>query len=205
MFQTNKSKRFNEIIDILREHFKDRIYFEIQRHNDNEEKNFENFILNCSKTFNIPIIATQEVFYLSEEMYEAHDALRCIGEKNFIDDKNRFKLTNQHFLKTVDLEKLYSDIPEALENNYNFHLRFNFKPNKSKPILPSIAGLQSNSPEDELLKQANEGLLNRLKNFVNSKNKVDKENQLAKLYEDRLNHEINIINSMDYASYFDSF
>ncbi len=203
MFQTNKSKRFNEIIDILREHFKDRIYFEIQRHNDNEEKNFENFILNCSKTFNIPIIATQEVFYLSEEMYEAHDALRCIGEKNFIDDKNRFKLTNQHFLKkTVDLEKLYSDIPEALENNYNFHLRFNFKPNKSKPILPSIAGLQSNSPEDELLKQANEGLLNRLKNFVNSKNKVDKENQLAKLYEDRLNHEINIINSMDYASYF---
>ena len=203
MFQTNKSKRFNEIIDILREHFKDRIYFEIQRHNDNEEKNFENFILNCSKTFNIPIIATQEVFYLSEEMYEAHDALRCIGEKNFIDDKNRFKLTNHHFLKkTVDLEKLYSDIPEALENNYNFHLRFNFKPNKSKPILPSIAGLQSNSPEDELLKQANEGLLNRLKNFVNSKNKVDKENQLAKLYEDRLNHEINIINSMDYASYF---
>ena len=81
-------------------------------------------------------------------MYEAHDALRCIGEKNFIDDKNRFKLSDQHFLKkNSDLKKLYKDIPEALENNYNFHLRFNFKLKKSKPILPSIANSKSHSPE----------------------------------------------------------
>ena len=40
-------------------------------------------------------------------MYEAHDALRCIGEKNFIDDKNRFKLSNQHFLKKMNDLKNY--------------------------------------------------------------------------------------------------
>ena len=40
-------------------------------------------------------------------MYEAHDALRCIGEKKFIEDKNRFKLSNQHFLKTnEDINKI---------------------------------------------------------------------------------------------------
>ena len=39
-------------------------------------------------------------------MYEAHDALKCIGEKDFIDDKNRFKLSNHHFLKNkTELEK----------------------------------------------------------------------------------------------------
>ena len=48
--------------------------------------------------------------------------------------------------KIDDLKKLYSDIPEALENNYNFHLRFNFKPKKSKPILPSIADGQERIP-----------------------------------------------------------
>ena len=70
---------------------------------------------------------------LNEEMYEAHDALKCIGEKTFVDDKNRFKLSDQHFLKNdIELKKIYSDIPEALENNYNFHLRFNFKPKKIK-------------------------------------------------------------------------
>ena len=66
-------------------------------------------------------------------MYEAHDALVCIGEKSFIDEKNRFKYNNQHYLKSQkDVKDLFLDIPEALENNYNFYLRFNFKTKKIK-------------------------------------------------------------------------
>ena len=203
LFKLNKLKNFHEIINQLRKSFKDRIYFEIQRHNEIEEKNFENYLLNNSKILNVPLIATQEVFYIDEEMYEAHDALRCIGEKNFVDDKNRFKLSNQHFLKKhSELSKLYSDIPEALENNYNFHLRFNFKPKKSKPILPSISNSNSISVEKELLKQAEEGLKNRMENFISKKNKLSTKDQIFKIYDERLKHEINIINSMDYASYF---
>ena len=56
-------------------------------------------------------------------MHEAHDALICIKEKNFIDEKNRLKFNDQHYLKSCDqVKNLYLDIPEALENNYNFHL-----------------------------------------------------------------------------------
>jgi DNA polymerase-3 subunit alpha len=58
------------------------MYIEIQRHNEFQEKNFENYLLNISKSLNLPLIATQEIFYLDEDMYEAHDALICIGEKN---------------------------------------------------------------------------------------------------------------------------
>tara|TARA_B100000963_G_scaffold349203_1_gene357917 strand:- start:538 stop:3954 length:3417 start_codon:yes stop_codon:yes gene_type:complete len=203
LFQANHTGKFDEIINLLKKNFKDRMYFEVQRHNEIEEKNFENYILNCSKSLNIPLIATQEVFYLNKEMYEAHDALRCIGEKRFVDDENRFKLSNQHFLKkNDDIEKLYSDIPEALLNNYNFHLRFSFKPKKSRPILPSIANKNKNSPEDELSRQAKEGLENRIKNFINKKKANKTEDQIKIIYSNRLRHEINIINSMDYASYF---
>ncbi len=203
LFQANKLKNFIEIISVLKKFFINRIYFEIQRHHENEEKNFENFLLNNSKILNIPLIATQDVFYINEQMYEAHDVLRCIGEKNFVDDKNRFRLSDQHFLKkNHELKKLYSDIPEALQNNYNFHLRFNFKPKKSKPILPSIANKNSNSPENELLIQAKDGLQKRIENFILKKDTSKKIEQIKKIYEDRLNHEINIINSMDYASYF---
>ncbi len=202
LFYSNKLKKFNETINLLNVNFKDRIYLEIQRHNENDETNFENYVLNCSKSLKIPLIATQQVFYLDKEMYEAHDALRCIGEKNFVDDKNRFKLSNQHYFRNKDeLAKLYSDIPEALENNYNFHLRFNFKPKKSKPILPSISDSKNSSPEQELLKQAKNGLENRINNFIVKKNTEGLE-KIKKIYEDRLTHEINIINSMDYASYF---
>ncbi len=203
LYQSNKLKNIDEIVNKLKSYFSDRFYYEIQRHNDNEEKNFENYLLNSSNLLNIPIIATQEVFYINKEMYEAHDALRCIGEKKFIDDKNRFKLSDQHFLKKQDeIAKIYSDIPEALENNYNFHLRFSFKPKKSKPILPSIANNQNKSPEEELKIQAGDGLKQRLKNFIQKKNKSKTLDQLKEIYEDRLNHEINIINSMDYSSYF---
>ena len=203
LFQSNKLKNFYETINQLKKYFKDRIYFEIQRHNEPEEKNFENYLLNNSKILNIPLIATQEVFYINEEMFEAHDALRCIGEKNFVDDKNRFKLSNQHFLKdNGELTELYSDIPEALENNYNFHLRFNYKPKKSKPILPSISNSNSNTVEKELLRQAEDGLRNRINNFIIKKNKIITKDQILKIYNERLKHEINIINSMDYASYF---
>ncbi len=203
LFDANKTKKLNEVINLINKNFKNRLYFEIQRHNENEEKSFERYILNLSEVLGIPLIATQEVFYLKPEMYEAHDALYCIGEKQFINDKNRFKYSDQHYLKSHDeLIKIYSDIPEALENNYNFHLRFNFKPKKSKPILPSIISEKGNSPEEELNRLAYEGLENRLNNFIIKKDKSVKKEKIKSLYLDRLNHEINIINSMDYASYF---
>ena len=117
LFFKNKLKDIEQILKSLKDIFKDRLYVEIQRHNEFQEKNFENFLLNISKSLQIPLIATQEIFYLNEEMYEAHDALTCIGEKTFVDDKNRFRYNNHHYFKSQDeLKKLYSDIPEALEN-----------------------------------------------------------------------------------------
>ncbi len=204
LYNKNKLKEIEEILSSLKKTFDDnRLYIEIQRHNENKEKNFENYLLEISKKLNLPLIASQEIFYLNQDMYEAHDALVCIGEKNFVDDNNRFKYSNQHFFKSSkDLKILYSDVPEALENNYNFHLRFNFKPKKSKPILPSIGGGENITPENELLRLAKIGLENRLHNFILKKNNTQKEDQIIKEYKDRLSHEINIINSMNYASYF---
>jgi DNA polymerase-3 subunit alpha len=203
LFYKNKLKDFEQILSTLKDSFKDRLYIEIQRHNEFQEKNFENYLLNISKSFQLPLIATQEIFYINEDMYEAHDALICIGEKNFVDDKNRFKYNNQHYFKSQEeLKKLYSDIPESLENNYNFHLRFNFKPKKSKPILPSIASKESASPEEELSKLSKQGLENRLESFIFKKNNNKSKDQIKKIYEKRLLHEIDIINSMNYASYF---
>jgi len=203
LFYANKNKDFEKTVKLLKSHFKDRLYLEIQRHGENAEKNFENHLLNVSKIFDIHLIATQEVFYIKNEMYEAHDALTCIGEKNFVEDNNRFKYSNQHYLKNnEELLKVYSDIPEALENNYNFHLRFNYKPKKSKPILPSIANEQDSTPEEALIKLANLGLKDRIKNFILKRSSNKTEDQIQRIYEDRLSHELGIINSMDYASYF---
>ena len=203
LFYSNKIKDFEKIIKIFKSTFIDRIYIEIQRHSEQQEKIYENFLLNISSSFDIPLIAGQEVYYINPSMFEAHDALLCIGEKKFIEDKNRFRLSNQHFLKkSTEIKELYKDLPEALENNYNFPLRFNFKPKKSKPILPSISNKKELTAENELMKQAKEGLNNRLENFIFKKNKDQNLENLKSKYEDRLIHELKIINSMDYSSYF---
>ena len=203
LFKLNKLKKIEECTKTLNTVFGNRFYFEIQRHDEPGEKNFENYLIKISGTSNIPLIASQEVYYLKEDMFEAHDALVCIGSKSFIDDANRIKFSNQHYLKNNDnLNKLFADIPEALENNYNFPLRFNFKPKKSLPILPTIKIKKGTTVELELLSESKIGLKNRLENFIFKKNKnLDKENTTKK-YEERLQHELRIINSMDYQGYF---
>ncbi len=203
LFKLNKLKQIDESFKDLKKIFGNRFYLEIQRHNDSGEKNFENFILDLSKKNEIPLIATQEIFYLTQDLYEAHDALVCIGQKSYVDDNNREKLSNQHFVKkNDDLIKLFSDIPEALENNFNFPYRFNFKPKKSSPVLPTIQIKQNITVEDELLLESKQGLKNRLDNFILNKNTILDKKKVTKIYEDRLFHELNIINSMNYSGYF---
>ena len=203
LFYSNKLKDLNATVEKLHSVFGDRMYIEIQRHLESSEKIYEKYLLKISSIHKIPLIASQEVYYLEKDMSEAHDALMCIGKKQFIDDQNRLRLSNQHYIKQIEeIKTLYKDIPEAIENNNNFPLRFNFKPKKSKPILPSIITNQKLSVQDQLKAQAQQGLDYRLQNFIVKKNKEKNENTLKKIYEDRLFHELHIINSMNYSSYF---
>jgi len=109
--------------------FNDNFYLEIQRHGDQGENNFETYLLNASKKLEIPLIASHEVFYLDKDMHEAHDAFLCVGEKTYVNETNRIKYTNQHYLKdSEEMSKLFSDLPEALENNFNFPYKFSYRP-----------------------------------------------------------------------------
>jgi len=203
LFKLNKLKQIDKHTKALNAVFGNRFYFEIQRHNEPGEESYENYLINLSSFYEIPLIATQEVFYLKEEMYEAHDALICIGTKSFVDDTSRIKYSNQHYLKkNENLNKLFTDIPEALENNYNFPLRFSFKPKKSLPILPKIQTKKGTTVESELLNESKLGLKNKLEKFIFKKNINFDKAEIIKIYEDRLFHELSIINSMDYPGYF---
>jgi len=203
LFYANKEKEINLLIEKIKKSFENRLYIEIQRHEENQERNYETYLLNLSTLYDLPLIASQEVYYLDPSMSEAHDALICIGKKQFIDDQNRFRYSKEHYFKTKEeMKKLFDDIPEALINNYNFPSRFSFKPKKSKPILPSISENNNISAEEELMKQAKNGLDHRISNFISKKNINKSLEEIKKIYEDRLSHELDIINSMNYSSYF---
>ncbi len=201
----NKGK-FSEIQDLykkLKSTFGDRFYIEIQRHNDQNENGFEKFNLKKSLELEIPIIATNEVFYLNQDMYEAHDALICIGNKTYINEKSRIKLSNQHYFKTnSEMSELFADLPEALENNYNFPLRCSYRPSFSNPILPNISSDKGGNADDILKKDSLNGLKIKFDKIFKVKSNDLETNQIYIDYKDRLDHELSIIIEMKYSSYF---
>ena len=203
LIKKNNPKQVDLLASKIKSIFGNRFYLEIQRHNDNDQKSIENNLLDLSKTKKIPIIASQEVFYIEQDMFEAHDALLCIGQKTYVNDEKRKKYSDQHYIKSTDeINKIYQDIPEALDNNYNFPLRFSYKIEKSAPNLPSIQISSNLTEQEELLRQSKIGLKNRLENFVFKQQKNFDKPKIEKIYTERLNHEINIINKMNYAGYF---
>jgi DNA polymerase-3 subunit alpha len=203
LFDKGKFTEIHDLYNKIKLKFGDCFYIEIQRHKDLNETGFEKFNLGKSSDLEIPIIATNEVYYLNKDMHEAHDALICIGNKTYVNEKNRLKLSDQHYFKNnSEMSELFADLPEALENNYNFPLRCNFRPLFSNPILPNISQEKGGDADEILKKESLEGLKTKFKKVFNiSANDIETEKNYLD-YKKRLDHELSIIIEMKYASYF---
>ena len=203
LFNKGKFSEIEEIYKLIKNNYEDNFYIEIQRHGDLNEKSFENYNLNLSNKLEIPIIATNEVYYLNKSMHDAHEALICIGNKTYLNDKNRISFSDQHYFKsTEEMQNLFSDLPEALENNYNLPFRCSFRPVFSKPILPNISSEKYGNADQALISYSNQGLIKKFLNYFKIPEDEIKSSPKFKLYSDRLNHELKIISEMKYASYF---
>ncbi len=203
LFNKGKFSEIEEIYEIIKKIYQDNFYIEIQRHNDLNEKNFENYNLNLSRKLDLPIIATHEVYYLDKSMHDAHEALICIGNKTYLNDKNRISFSDQHYFKSSkEMYELFSDLPEALENNLNLPLRCSFRPITSKPILPNISSDKSGNADEALVADSENGLISKfIVNFKVKKENI-KSHPKYSSYKERLDHELKIIIEMKYSSYF---
>ncbi len=203
LFDKGKFSEIEELYLRLKSQYKNFFYIEIQRHGDQNEAGFEKFNLSKSLKIEIPIIATNETFYIKKDMHEAHDALICIKNKTYVNEKNRVKFTDQHYFKNdSEMSELFADLPEALENNYNFPLRCCYRPVFSKPILPNISSEKDGNADNKLRKDSIDGLNERFKKIFKIKDKDFSSDKYYQRYKDRLDHELGIIIEMKYASYF---
>jgi len=202
LFEKGRLEDVTKLYKSLSSKFNDKFYLEIQRHGDQNEIAFEKFNLKQSSKIKVPIIATNEVYYLKADMHEAHDALICIGSKTYVNEKNRIKYSNQHYFKSdEEMSTLFSDLPEALENNFNLPFRCNFRPQFSKPVLPNISSEQDGSADEILKKDSLDGLKEKFLNVFKIEKELDTNKEFLK-YKDRLDHELEIIIEMKYPSYF---
>ncbi|QIK40455.1 DNA polymerase III subunit alpha [Pontivivens nitratireducens] len=186
------------LADQLVDMFPDRLYIELQRHpvgdatRTQEESASEPGLVQLAYAKNLPLVATNDVHFPVREMYEAHDALICIADGNYVDQAEpRRRLTEEHYFKSADeMAALFADLPEALENTVEIAHRCAFRVTTRDPILPKFA----DDEVDELRRQANEGLQNRLAVIPHA---VPVEE-----YQKRLDFELEIIEGMGFPGYF---
>ena len=194
---TAQDKAARDLLLKFHDIFSDRLYLELQRHPQGaglpkEENDSEPVFINMAYDLNIPLIATNDVYFDNGEMYEAHDALLCIADGVYVDQQEpRRSVTNQHYFKTQEeMATLFADLPEALESTIEVAQRCAFMATCRDPILPLFASDEIS----ELNRQAKEGLKNRLSVIPHAAPISE--------YEKRIEFELKIIEQMGFPGYF---
>lgn len=184
--------------------FGDCLYVELQRHDQKDEDDIETGLIDLAYKFNIPLVATNDCYFPTEEFYDAHDALLCIAEGRYVTEDDRRKVTRQHYFKSAEeMAELFSDIPEAIQNTVVIAQRCHYFLKTQKPILPPFKTDSGLKEIDELQKQAREGLEWRLENFVYTPGLSEKDKEAeAKPYRERLEFELQTIINMGFPGYF---
>jgi len=172
---------------------KDNFYLELQRHkNIPEQKTVNEGLRKLSAKTGIPLVATADSHYLRPEDAEAQDILMLINTGARPDDTERLTLAKDDFsLKSAEeMEELYKDIPEALENTQKVadacNLEIELGVNKL-PVFPLPEGKDENEYLRELCLEG----LKKYPQYVNSKEAKE-----------RLEEELDVIAQSGFASYF---
>jgi DNA polymerase-3 subunit alpha len=175
--------------------FPNRLYVELQRHGLSEERAAEERLVDFAYEMHLPLVATNDVHFGSEDMYEAHDALLCIADGAFVGQQERRRLTKAHrFKSAAEMAAQFADLPEAIENTLKIARRCAFRPKKREPILPKYEPPSGRTPAEELHAQAVEGLGRRLR--------AVKPAAEESVYRERLEYELDVIVRMNFPGYF---
>jgi DNA polymerase-3 subunit alpha len=174
--------------------FPGRFYLELTRHGTNEEKRTESALLQLAYTKNVPIVATNHVFFSEPGMYKAHDALLCIANSTYVATDDRQTSNPNFYLKSpAEMAALFADLPEALANSVHIAKRCAIKAEEREPHLPRFPTDTGLSEEEELYNQAHAGLNERLSQIPEADEQA---------YRQRLDFELDVITRMQYAGYF---
>jgi DNA polymerase III subunit alpha len=190
-------------LEALKVLFGDRLYVELQRHGLPQERAVEPQLLNLAYDLDLPIVATNEPYFSSQEDFEAHDALICIAEGSYVAVDDRRRLSPEHYFKTAaEMRALFADLPEALDNTIEIARRCAYRPMERTPILPPFltGGVATSALAEteaaELRRQSEAGLKERIAQLGVAPGSD------ASAYAKRLAFELDVITGMNYQGYF---
>ena len=200
--ETGRKPQAVEFLKTLQDNFDSRCYVELTRHGEWNKAVDQNTI-QLAHDLNLPLVATNNCYFIKPDFYEAHDALLCIADGRYITEADRRRETPDHYFKSPDdMVQLFADVPEAIANTVTIAKRCHFLLKKIDPQLPAFETQGGRSENDELVYLAEIGLTERLEKYVLPAVPPEKHAETIKEYTDRLNVELPIILKMGFAGYF---
>ena len=173
--------------------FPARCLMELHRHGLEIEQAIEPGFLQLAEDYDLPLLATNECFFPSPRMHEAHDALLCIAEGRQVSESNRRRVTDQHWFKpAATMRALFADLPDACDNTLHVAKSCAIMAEKRAPLLPVCSKVRPGQTEDETLRAlAREGLARRVP-----------DDAARARYAERLEYELGVIANMGFPGYF---
>ncbi len=184
--------------------FHDRLYVELMRHGLDGEGRIEAELVDLAYRHDLPLVATNEVYFADEGMFEAHDVLLGIADGKHISERDRRRLTPEHrFKSAAEMRTLFADLPEAADNTLVIARRCAFMVPVREPILPRFLDTEGRSEAEVLREAASAGLERRLEARVVDPGMDAAQREAAgKAYWERLEYELGVIIEMNYPGYF---
>ena len=181
----------------IAEAFGDRTAVELHRHGVPLERAIEPGLISLADAAGLPLVATNECFFATAAMQEAHDALLCIAAGRMMADPERRRVTGEHWFKpAAAMRKLFADLPEACDNTLAIARRCAVMAETRKPLLPICPKVRPGASEDETVRaMAREGLARRM-------DAVAADAAARATYDERLEYELGVIAAMGFPGYF---
>ena len=181
--------------------FRDSYYLELQRYGQPQAEALVAASVALAGKLGLPAVATHPVQFLQREDFKAHEARVCIAEGYVLSDARRPRVftEEQYFKSQAEMQALFADLPEALENSVEIARRCNLGIELGKNRLPQFPVPEGVTLDDFLTQQAEAGLARRLAQLFPEA--VEREQKRSE-YAARLAFECKTIQQMGFPGYF---
>lgn len=181
----------------------DRYYLGISRIGKAGEMRFNKHLIKFAADNDIPLVATNEVRYLTADEFEAHEARICVHGGYLLEDSNRPRpYTMQQYCRTEqEMQILFRDCPQALRNSVEIAKRCSVILELDQTHLPNFPIPGALTASEYLNQQAEQGLEKYLQKKL-PKHAPQEHPEIRTRYQQRLKIECEVINRMGYPGYF---
>ena len=195
---TSNERSFEKALDIAKKYQsifgKENYFIEIHNHGIKQQLDILDDLVEIAQLIDAPLVAANDSHYVEENGAEAHDALLCVQTNRTLDDESRFRFDGSgYYVKSSEeMRKLFPEdkYPGACDNTLAIADRVKYEFNFDNSYLPDFPIEDKNVSPEELLK---------IKVYEGGESKYG---TLTSEIIERIDYELDVINSMGFASYF---